>query len=120
MVIRCANGNILNPAKMELFTIIEEDDKFFVSGICHGSRYDIIYTDNRPEAENIISYLYRAFQGGFQRAENIDYIEYLRNRKPRKMFRQSKFMGPTKMITICSRAGRRARRQIFSDKDADG
>ena len=83
MVIRCANGNILNPAKMELFTIIEEDDKFFVSGICHGSRYDIIYTDNRPEADNIINYLYRAFQGGFQRAENIDYIEYLRNRKPR-------------------------------------
>ena len=83
MVIRCANGNILNPAKMELFTIIEENEKYFVSGICRGSRYDIIYTDNRPEAENIMYYLYRAFQGGLQRAESIDYTEYLWNRKPR-------------------------------------
>ena len=83
MVIRCANGNILNPAKMELFTIIEENDKYYVSGICRGSRYDIIYTDNRPEAENVMNYLYGAFQGGLQRAESIDYIKYLRNRKQR-------------------------------------
>ena len=83
MVVRCANGNILNPSKMEMFTIIEENEYFYVSGIAHGNRYDIIYTNSRPEAESIMNYLYRAFSGGFQRAESIDYLEYLRNRKPK-------------------------------------
>ena len=44
--------------------------------------------------------------------------KWLRN--PKTMSRLSKFMGLTKTTTICSRASRRARRQIFSDKDADG
>ena len=83
MIIRCANGNIMNPSKMELFTIIEENKLFYVSGISHGQRYDIIYVDSRPEAESIMNYLYRVMQAGVQRAESIDYLEYLRNKKPR-------------------------------------
>ena len=83
MMIRCTNGDLLNPQKMELFTIIEDNGSFHVAGICRGNRYDLIYTNNRPEAEAILDDLFRTISVGFQRAESIDYIDYIRNRRGR-------------------------------------
>jgi len=89
MLIRCTNGDILNPQKMELFTIIENDGAFFISGICHGQRYDIIYTNNRSEAESILFDLYKRLSVGMQRAESIDFKEYLKNNRWRNGRSQS-------------------------------
>ena len=81
MMIRCTNGNLINPQKMELFTIIEENNSFFVSAITGNSRYDLIYTNNRPEADAILDALFEALKPGFARNDSIDYIEYIKERK---------------------------------------
>jgi len=78
MLLRSTNGNLINPSRMEMFTIIEENGLFYVSGIVGNNRYDLIYTNNRPEAEGILMDIYNEAEGGFARGRNIDFGRYIR------------------------------------------
>jgi len=82
MIIRCSDGGIINPNKIEFYGLCDREDGITeLFALSANNRYVLYYSRDRKEMERHHNSLFNVLKNGIKNDVCIDFVQEIRNRR---------------------------------------